>query len=56
MVMKIFLGADHAGFRLKESLKVFLEKKYKVEDLGAFSFKRLAISWLKPFTTYGLSG
>lgn len=33
----IFLGADHAGFKLKEELKVYLEKQknYLVHDLGA---------------------
>jgi ribose 5-phosphate isomerase B len=32
----IYLGADHAGFVLKEHLKKFLQKKgYTVKDLGA---------------------
>ncbi len=36
--MKIFLGADHAGFELKEKLKVFLEGLgHEVKDFGAFS-------------------
>lgn len=35
--MRIYLGSDHAGFELKEKLKVFLsEKGYEVEDKGAF--------------------
>lgn len=35
----IFLGADHAGFSLKEKIKKFLLKKnYQVKDLGAFSY------------------
>jgi ribose 5-phosphate isomerase B len=35
--MKIYLGADHAGFELKEQIKSFLqEKRYEVEDCGAF--------------------
>lgn len=35
--MKIFLGADHGGFLLKESIKNMLkEHEYEVEDLGAF--------------------
>jgi len=34
--MKVFIGADHAGFVLKESLKTFLsEHGYDVEDMGA---------------------
>lgn len=36
--MKIFLGADHAGFRLKERIEVFLkEQGYDVVDEGAYS-------------------
>lgn len=33
----ILLGADHAGFALKEHLKKFLQKKgYDVKDMGAY--------------------
>ncbi len=33
--MKLYIGADHAGFPLKEKLKSYLIKsKYKVTDLG----------------------
>lgn len=33
--MLIYLGSDHRGFKLKESLKKFLQKKgYKVIDCG----------------------
>ena len=33
--MKIFISSDHAGFRLKEDVKLFLRrKKYKFIDLG----------------------
>jgi len=33
--MKIFLGADHRGFKLKEAIKAWLlEQKEAVEDLG----------------------
>ena len=38
--MKVYLGADHRGFKLKEELKKFLvEKGYEVEDLGAFKYE-----------------
>lgn len=34
--MTVILGADHAGFALKEHLKKFLQKKgYTVKDFGA---------------------
>lgn len=36
--MKIAIGSDHAGFKLKEYLKSFLGKKgYQVKDFGTFS-------------------
>ena len=36
--MKIYLGSDHAGYELKEKLKIFLgEKGYEMKDFGAFS-------------------
>ncbi|MBI4133939.1 MAG: RpiB/LacA/LacB family sugar-phosphate isomerase [Candidatus Terrybacteria bacterium] len=36
--MKVFLGADHAGFALKEEIKRWLVGQgYEVEDKGAFS-------------------
>ena len=35
--MKIYIGADHAGYALKEKLKIFLAQKgHEVEDKGAF--------------------
>jgi ribose 5-phosphate isomerase B len=35
--MTIFLGADHAGFQIKEELKAYLQEKgVDVEDMGAF--------------------
>lgn len=34
--MKIFLGADHAGFELKEKMKKFLvDLGYEIKDFGA---------------------
>lgn len=37
--MKIYIGADHAGFDLKEDIKKFLiEEGYEIEDCGAFVF------------------
>ena len=39
--MKIYLGADHAGFELKEKIKSFLsEKGFEIEDCGAFEFNK----------------
>lgn len=39
--MKIYLGADHAGFELKEKLMPFLKKLgYEVEDKGAFKYDK----------------
>lgn len=36
-ITKIHIGADHAGFDLKENIKYFLEKSgYEVVDHGAF--------------------
>lgn len=36
--MKIYIGADHAGYEMKEELKIYLsELGYDVEDKGAFS-------------------
>ena len=35
------MGADHAGFLLKEYLLLYLEKKgYDVKDLGAYAFNK----------------
>lgn len=38
----IYLGADHAGFKLKEKIKIFLDsEKIKYTDLGAFNYDKL---------------
>lgn len=38
---KIILATDHAGFKLKEEIKNYLEKEgYEVEDMGADSFDK----------------
>ncbi len=37
--MKIYIGTDHAGYELKEKLKIFLENLgCEVEDKGAYEF------------------
>jgi ribose 5-phosphate isomerase B len=34
--MKIFLGADHQGYHLKEKIEAYLAKRgYEIEDVGA---------------------
>ncbi len=39
--MKIFIGADHRGFKLKQAIKNFLIKKdFLVDDIGAFEFNK----------------
>lgn len=38
--MKIYIGADHAGFEMKEALKKYLaELGHEVEDKGAFKYE-----------------
>lgn len=40
--MRIYIGTDHAGFELKESLVAFLRAEgHEVEDFGAHSFEAL---------------
>ncbi len=34
MKNEILIGADHAGFKLKEKLKLYLEKNYKLKDIS----------------------
>lgn len=37
--MKIYLAADHAGFEMKEHIKIVLQNaSHEVVDLGAFTF------------------
>lgn len=36
--MRIYIGADHRGFELKEELKDFLMNQYEVEDMGNLKF------------------
>lgn len=37
---KIILAADHAGFKLKEAVKTFLQGKgYEIDDVGADEYK-----------------
>src|SRR3989344_2051113 len=37
--MRVYLGADHRGFKLKEELRTWLlENKISVKDLGAFKY------------------
>lgn len=39
--MKIAIGSDHAGFRLKETIKSYLQKKgFEVKDFGTYSEER----------------
>ncbi len=38
--MKIYLAADHAGFDLKERVKIYLQTmNYEIEDFGALDLK-----------------
>jgi len=35
---KIFISSDHAGFKLKDHIKIYLKRKnFNIEDLGPFS-------------------
>ena len=40
--MKVYFAADHAGFELKEQLKLFVHEElaHDVEDLGAFEYDK----------------
>jgi len=41
MKFKLYIGGDHAGFKLKEKLRPWLEKKYEVEDVGPLKYNKL---------------
>ncbi len=34
---RIYIGSDHAGFKVKEKLKTVLADKYELTDIGCFS-------------------
>ena len=34
---ELFIGSDHAGFDLKNKIKIFLQDKFKITDLGTYS-------------------
>lgn len=38
--MIIYLASDHAGFELKEKIKVYLSKDHDLRDEGALSFNK----------------
>ncbi len=39
--MKVYIGADHKGYKLKEELKAWLEKlQYEIKDLGAYEYDK----------------
>jgi len=40
-IKKIYLSGDHAGFKLKQKLRVWLSKKYKIEDIGPQEYNKL---------------
>ncbi|MEA3399432.1 MAG: RpiB/LacA/LacB family sugar-phosphate isomerase, partial [Patescibacteria group bacterium] len=39
--MKIYIGSDHAGYKMKEELKEYLVSSgFKIEDKGAFELNK----------------
>ena len=36
---KIYISSDHAGYNLKEKIKIKFAKKYKFQDLGTYNSK-----------------
>ena len=39
--MKIHLATDHAGLKLKNTIKTYLQKKYAIVDHGAYKYDAL---------------
>ncbi len=37
---RVYLGADHAGFELKENIKSYLSSKVQVQDIGAHKYNK----------------
>lgn len=37
MKIKLVIGSDHAGFKLKEEIKKYLKNKYDIIDVGTYS-------------------
>jgi ribose 5-phosphate isomerase B len=56
--MKIALGTDHAGFRLKEKVKQLLESLgHEVKDFGTFSEEPVDYpKWIPPAASAAVSG
>jgi ribose 5-phosphate isomerase B len=56
--MKIALGTDHAGFRLKEKVKQLLESLgHEVKDFGTFSEEPVDYpKWIPPAAEAAVSG
>lgn len=56
--MKIALGTDHAGYRLKEKVKQLLESLgHEVKDFGTFSEEPVDYpKWIRPAAEAAVSG
>ena len=39
-IKKLYIGGDHAGFKLKEKLRPWLKLKYDVEDVGPVKYNK----------------
>jgi len=40
-IKTIYLSGDHAGFKLKQKLKPWLSKNFKIEDIGPHEYNKL---------------